>query len=146
MASASDFFTSEQKTLITTAIQQAENATSGEVRLFIEDSCKADDVLDRAAFIFKELNIHQTKERNGVLFYLAITDRKFAIIGDGGINAVVGNDFWQEIKAIMATHFKTGEFTEGLSMGIKMAGDALKQHFPYQTEDVNELPDDIVFG
>jgi len=145
MIKAKDFFTKEQQDKIVAAVKEAESNTSGEIRVFIEDNCSG-DVLDRAAFIFKELEIHKTKERNGVLFYLAISHRKFAILGDVGINIKVKKDFWDEIKHEMIRHFKAQDFTTGLSKGIIMAGNALKTHFPHQLDDVNELPDEIVFG
>lgn len=127
------------------SIQMAETNTSGEIRLFIEDCCK-DDVLDRASYVFGKLNMHKTEARNGVLIYLAFTDKKFAIIGDVGINILVKDNFWNEIKDVMAGHFKKGKFFEGLDQGIHMIGEALKIHFPYKTNDTNELPDDIIFG
>lgn len=142
---ASKFFTSDQKQQIVGAIKDAELNTSGEIRVHIENRCKK-EVLDRAAAVFATLKMHKTKLRNGVLFYLAIKDQKFAILGDGGINAVIPDDFWDKIKEMMQHKFKEGEFTVGLSSGIKMAGEQLKAHFPYQSDDINELDDDISFG
>jgi uncharacterized membrane protein len=142
---AEDLFTEEKRTEIRKAIAEAEKNTSGEIRLFVESSCK-EDVLDRAAFIFKELKMHETKERNGVLFYLAMKSHKFAILGDAGINSKVHKDFWFDIKLAMQNHFTAGDFAEGLSKGIRMAGEALSKHFPYMGGDVNELPDEIIFG
>ncbi len=142
---ASKFFTSDQKHQIISAIKDAELNTSGEIRVHIENHCKK-EVLDRAAVVFASLKMHKTKLRNGVLFYLAIKDHKFAILGDGGINAVIPDDFWDKIKEMMQHKFKEGEFTVGLSSGIKMAGEQLKAHFPYQSDDINELDDDISFG
>lgn len=140
---ASEYFTEERLAAIGQAIKGAEKTTSGEIRLYIEDKCK-EDVLDHAAFLFSELNMHKTELRNGVLFYLAMQDRKFAILGDGGINAKVESDFWNHIKEEMLRLFKNGEFAKGLEKGIAMAGKALSEHFPYQKDDVNELPDDII--
>ena len=142
---AENFFTQEQKDKIVAAIEEAELSTSGEVRVHIESKCK-EDVLDRAAHWFKKLSMHKTEQRNGVLLYLAVSDRKFAIIGDVGINAVTPDNFWDEIKEQMLAKFKEQQFAEGLAEGILMAGKALKEHFPYQTDDVNELSDDISFG
>ena len=141
----SQFFNEEQKKLITDAVKEAELNTSGEIRVHIESDCK-EDVLDRAAYIFEKLAIHKTELRNGVLFYLSITDRKFAILGDAGINAVTPESFWEEIKETVISNFKNSDFDIGLSTGIKMAGQALKDHFPYQKDDVNELSDEISFG
>ena len=144
MADIAKAFTEEQKKEITDAIKEAELNTSGEIRVHIENRCKA-DIMDRAAYIFEKLEIHKTKLRNGVLFYLAIEDRKFSILGDAGINAKVPDNFWDEIKETMLQHFKKGELSTGLSIGISMAGEQLKKHFPYQSDDVNELSDEISF-
>ena len=140
-----DYFTKEQQKQIVEAIKQAEKNTSGEIRVHIEKRCKI-DVLDRATNIFAMLKMHKTKLRNGVLFYLSIEDHKFAILGDAGINAKVSNDFWESVKEIVFEQFKLDNQAEGLIKGIIMAGEKLKAHFPYQTDDVNELPDEISFG
>jgi len=142
--SVENFFSEEEKKQITSAIAEAELKTSGEIRLHVEGRCKI-DVLDRAAYVFGQLNMHQTAQRNGVLFYLAVYDRKFAILGDSGINKVVPANFWDEIKETMLTFFKQGKFAEGLSKGILMAGEQLKSNFPHQSDDVNELSDEISF-
>ena len=141
---ASTFFTEEQQAKILAAVKEAENETSGEVRVHIETFCK-EDVLDRAAWIFKKLGMHSTAERNGVLFYLAISDKKFAVIGDAGINSKVPVGFWDDVKELLQENFRSGRFTEGLSDGIILAGTHLKKHFPHRKDDVNELPDEISF-
>jgi uncharacterized membrane protein len=139
------YFSEADKLQIKNAIRAAELNTSGEVRVHIEKHCK-EDVLDRAAYIFEKLEMHKTELRNGVLFYLAIEDRKFAILGDAGINQKVPENFWEEIKMKMQQQFQEGNFTKGLSEGIRDAGNQLKVHFPYQQDDVNELSDEISFG
>lgn len=139
------YFSEGDKIEIKNAIRAAELNTSGEVRVHIEKHCK-EDVLDRAAYIFEKLEMHKTELRNGVLFYLAVEDRKFAILGDAGINRKVPENFWEDIKKNMLNHFKEGHFTQGLSEGIMEAGKQLKTHFPYQQDDVNELSDEISFG
>ena len=141
---ASSFFTKEQQARILASVGEAEMATSGEIRVHIETSC-TEDVLDRASWIFKKLGMHKTTERNGVLFYLAVSDRKFAIIGDAGINAKVPVGFWDEIGALLQKNFREGKFTEGLAEGIVLAGKQLKTHFPFSKDDVNELSDEISF-
>ena len=142
---ANDFFNEEQKNQIVSAIKEAELNTSGEIRVHIEKKCKG-DVLDRASNMFAALKMHKTELRNGVLFYLATEDHKFAILGDGGINAVVTDDFWESTKDKMQEHFKTGDFAKGLSEGILSAGEQLKAHFAYKSDDLNELSDEISFG
>jgi uncharacterized membrane protein len=141
---ASSFFTKEQQAQILASVREAELETSGEIRVHIESLLKG-DVLDRAAWLFKKLGMHKTAERNGVLFYLAVNDKKFAIIGDAGINAKVHAGFWDDISELLKKNFKEGKFTEGLSEGILLAGEHLRIHFPHRMDDVNELPDEISF-
>ena len=141
---ASTFFTKEQQAQILAAIKEAENETSGEIRVHIETFCN-EDVLDRAAWIFKKLSMHNTAERNGVLFYLAVSDRKVAVIGDAGINSKVPEGFWDDVKDLLQTRFREGRFSDGLSEGIILAGLHLKKHFPHKKDDINELPDKISF-
>jgi len=138
------YFTEENKLHITNAIRVAETNTSGEIRVHIEKYCKG-DVLDRAAYIFEKLEMHKTQLRNGVLFYLAVEERKFAILGDAGINQKVPEDFWEEVKEIVIEKLREGLYADGLADGILKAGEQLKEHFPYQDDDVNELSDEISF-
>lgn len=142
---ADKYFTAENKLQIANAIRVAELNTSGEIRVHIEKYCKG-DALDQAAYVFEKLEMHKTQLRNGVLFYLAIDDHKFAILGDAGINQKVPDDFWEKTKELVLSKFKEGNITEGLTSGILMAGEQLKEHFPYLAEDKNELSDDISFG
>jgi uncharacterized membrane protein len=144
MIKASSFFSKEQQTLILDSVKEAELATSGEVRVHIETSCYG-YVLDRAAWVFRKLGMHKTAERNGVLFYLAVKDKKFAVIGDIGINAKVPPGFWDSVRDLLQQNFKEGKFTEGLSEGILLAGKHLKTYFPHREDDMNELSDEISF-
>jgi uncharacterized membrane protein len=141
---ASTFFTPEQQEAIVGAIREAEHANSGEIRVHIETSCKG-DVLDEAAWLFGKLGMQRTADRNGVLIYLALKEHKYAIIGDTGINAVVPPGFWDNISDHMKQRFSENLFTEGLSEAIIMAGEQMKEHFPYAKNDINELTDTISF-
>jgi uncharacterized membrane protein len=143
--SAKDFFSPEEQGKIRSAIENAELDTSGEIRVHVENACKG-DVLDRAAYIFKQLGMEKTEMRNGVLIYLAIKHRKFAIIGDKGINNVVPAGFWDAIKHEMLESFQKDEFSAGLCNAVAAVGSHLKKYFPHQKDDVNELADDISFG
>ncbi len=138
-------FTPQIKAQLVSAIEQAELSSSGEIRLHIDNYCKS-DVLDRAVTVFETLEMHKTDLRNGVLFYLAVCDKKFAVIGDVGINQKVPPNFWDEIKSNVLINFKQNKFAEGLSEGIIKAGEQLKTHFPYQKEDKNELDNEISIG
>ena len=137
-------FTNEEQQRIKSAVEDAEKHTSGEIRVCIEKKC-SEDALDRAAKYFHKLDMHKTKLRNGVLIYLATVDRKFAIIGDAGINKAVPEGFWDDAKEAMLAHFKFGNLIEGIVTGVEMAGEHLQKYFPHQLDDKNELSDDIAF-
>ena len=137
-------FTPNDQQRIVDAIRQAETATSGEIRVHVEPNCPTADPVQRAIEVFARLGMHQTKAQNGVLFYVAHADRKFAVLGDKGIDAKVPTGFWESTKDLLRSHFANGEYVEGLSRGIERAGQQLQQYFPYDgATDTNELPDDI---
>jgi uncharacterized membrane protein len=144
-SAAKDFFSAQEQEDITQAIMNAELDTSGEIRVHIENTFTG-EVLDRAAFIFRQLGMNNTELRNGVLIYLAVKNRRFAVIGDKGIHQVVPETYWDDIKSNMLNHFRENRFTDGLIEAITSTGMHLKQHFPYERNDVNELPDEISFG
>ena len=141
----SSFLSDQEQASVLAAISDAESHTSGEIRLHLESRCKG-DVLDRAAMVFETLAMHKTALRNGVLFYLATEDRKFAILGDGGINAVVPEGFWNGVKDTVIAGMSAGNPAEGLASGIRLAGQQLSNHFPVKENDTNELSNDISFG
>lgn len=145
MPTARNFFTKTQQDDIHQAIMNAELDTSGEIRVHIENTCTG-DALDRALVIFKKLGMEKTESRNGVLIYLAVKNRKFAIIGDEAIHTVVTESYWDSIKNKMLNHFRENRFSEGLIEAIIETGNQLKKHFPYQTNDLNELSDEISFN
>lgn len=141
----SKFFSKEEKEQILQAIRAAEKETSGEIRLHVESKCK-DDALARAIKIFQKLKMHKTAQRNGTLIYLAMQDRTFAIYGDKGINEIVPENFWKDVKEEMRVQFVEGRFVQGIVAGVGRVGQKLKEFFPYQRGDVNELPDEISTG
>ena len=140
-----DFFTPSQQESIQASIATAELNTSGEIRLHVDDKCSGDPVA-KAIKVFEKLKMHETELRNGVLIYVAIKDKKLAILGDKGINEAVSDDFWDAIKNDLVFRFKEGKYTEGLVEGIHASGEQLKTHFPYQSDDTNELSNEISFG
>lgn len=142
MSEFEHFLTQEEEAAIVEAIQTAEKKTSGEIRVHIEAHTD-DDHYEHAQEVFAQLKMHETELRNGVLFYLAVNDHKFVIFGDKGINEVVADDFWNDIKDEMQAHFRQGNFKQGLVDGILKAGKALQMHFPYQDDDENELSNEI---
>lgn len=116
--------------------------TSGEIRLHVEARCSGDPV-KRAIEVFYQLGMDKTAAANGVLIYVAYADHKLAIIGDRAINEVVPAAFWDGVKEAMRAHFKDGEFFQGVLFAIKETGFHLKQYFPVQYNDKNELPNEI---
>ena len=144
MSNAVTILSHKEDRLVVEAIKQAELNTSGEIKVHIENHCRG-NVEERSLVVFNRLKLNETKLRNGVLIYLAVKDRMFAILGDEGINKVVGNGFWNDVKDLMQGYFKEGRFAEGLEQGIMRCGEKLKTYFPYQSDDINEIPDDISY-
>jgi uncharacterized membrane protein len=137
-----DFFTPEQHGAILAAVRHAENLTSGEFRVRLERRA-GDDPRGAARKAFDALGMSKTKLRNGVLFYLAVEDHKFVILGDDGIYHKAPPNFWDGISRDVLSCFREGRFAEGLVSGITRAGEELGHYFPHQQDDVNELPDDL---
>jgi uncharacterized membrane protein len=142
MSKTEDFLTKQDEQEIVSSIVEAEKNTSGEIRVHIEEHSEKSP-LDRAQEVFFELKMNETQDRNGVLFYICVSDKKFAIIGDKGINDVVESDFWDCTKDTVIANFKEGNFKKGLVEGILQAGQRLKNYFPYQSDDTNELSNEI---
>lgn len=145
--SKKDFFSAEEKKQIVDAIREAEQQTSGEIRVYVESRCRFVDPLDRAAEVFTLLQMEKTSAHNAVLVYLAVKDRQLAILGDAGIHEKVGEVFWQQQVSKILSEFRRDHFSEAIAKMITEIGEALRTHFPYDRQtDINELPDDIVFG
>jgi len=136
------FLTKKQQKKIVEAIQKAERHTSGEIRVHI-DADSSQNHVETSISVFHTLKMEETKHRNGVLFHVSPKDHNLTIIGDVGIDEVTPDDFWDEIRRVVISKFKKGKYAKGLAKGIKMAGEALQEHFPYQKDDRNELPDEI---
>jgi len=145
MSNVEDFLTATDEKVIIAAIKDAEKNTSGEIRVHIEKST-IKPPMDRALEVFYMLEMHQTEQRNGVLIYIASGSKKFAILGDEGINNLVPDDFWDTEKELMLSYFKKGDFSEGLELAIIEVGKKIKDFFPYQSNDTNELSDEISKG
>ena len=142
MSKTEDFLSKAEEQEIVHAIVEAETNTSGEIRVHIEEHTEKSP-LERAQEVFFELKMDETQDRNGVLFYVCVSDKKFAIIGDKGINEAVESDFWDCTKDTVIANFKEGNFKKGLVEGILRAGERLKKYFPFQSDDTNELSNEI---
>lgn len=145
MTKVEEFLTKEQEKTLIEAIKIAEKDTSGEVRVHIEKTSDK-PVMDRALDVFHDLKMNETALRNGVLLYVGTESKQFAIIGDEGIHNKVTDSFWNATKEIVITHFAKKEFTKGLELAILDVGQKLKTFFPYQSDDKNELSDEISKG
>jgi uncharacterized membrane protein len=141
------FFTEEENEKIIHSIQEAEQQTSGEIRIFAESRCKYVDALDRATELFANLQMEKTELRNAVLFYIAIKDKQLAIFADKGIHEASGPGYWKDAVKEILSVFGKDDIVGGITTSIYKIGEALKTHFPYDKEvDKNQLPDEIVFG
>ena len=131
---------------IVAAIEAAELVTSGEVRVHLNDTCSGDPLRD-AQKQFQKLGMHRTAERNGILFFIALESHKFAVVGDSGIHAKVGQSFWEGIRDHMVPELKEGRWIDALELGIAEAGRALAEHFPHQgSSDRDELSNEVSRG
>ena len=141
---AIDFLSREERRRVESAIRAAERSTSGEIRIHIERKCDADPK-ERALRTFHILRMTRTAARNGVLIYVACNSRKFAVLGDKGINEVVPHGFWNDVCGLLSDAFAAGRYADGLEQAVVRIGEKLKAYFPYREDDVNELPDEISF-
>lgn len=142
-----EFFTDEEKQSIIDAVRNAEQRTSGEVRVFVESRCRYVNAIDRAVEIFENLQMQKTELRNATLVYVAVKDRQLAVFGDEGIHQKVGNEYWANEVVKMINAFNRDNIAEGIRQCVLNIGEALATHFPFdRSTDKNELPDDIVFG
>jgi uncharacterized membrane protein len=140
-----DFFSKEEEKRIIQTIREAEKQTSGEIRVHLERNYEG-SVIGAASRTFIALNMSRTKERNGVLIFIVPDRHEFAIFGDKGINQKVPPNFWEEVRNVMQVNFRNSMFAEGVCQGVKLAGEKLKEYFPWTDGDRNELPDEISYG
>jgi uncharacterized membrane protein len=140
-------FSEQENSLIVEAIRSAEQSTSGEVRVYVENRCRYMDAIDRAAEIFFFLQMQKTDQRNAVLVYVALKDQQLAVLGDEGIHQKVGAEYWNKRVSEMIENFNRENYAEGIAGCVQKIGAALQTHFPFdKNTDRNELPDTIVFG
>lgn len=139
-------FNKEEEGLIVQSIREAEQGTSGEVRIFVEDFCMRDHPVERATEVFHLFGMYNTKNRNAVLLYLAPQSRQFAFWGDVGIHEKVGFQFWDAEKQLLREHLQRDEAAAGVCQVILKIGKRLREYFPSDDHNDNELPDDIIYG
>ena len=142
MSKVEDFLSVKEEQEIVEAIRQAEQNTSGEIRVHIEKTTAVSHY-DRSLEVFRMLKMYNTKEQNAVLIYVAVEDRKFVICGDKGIDAVIPANFWDATKDVIQKYFKQGDFKQGIVEGVLKTGEELKEHFPWTVDDEDELSNEI---
>ena len=125
------------------AIGAAERLSSGEIAVHVEGRVPGGDPIKRGTELLTKLGITRTRERNGVLLYAAVRDRRFAIVADQGIGEPPTSKFWEEAMHRMTIAFRGGRFGDGLCEGIKSVGRALSKKFPRQSDDKNEVSNEI---
>ncbi|MEO7166237.1 MAG: TPM domain-containing protein [Spartobacteria bacterium] len=130
---------------IVQAISLAETKTSGEIRVFVQHG-PVDDPVPAARSQFEKLGMTATRERNGVLIFVAPRSQKFAVIGDQGVHEKCGDSFWHQLTLAMRTHFQAQDFTDAVVHAVREIGRLLAQQFPRRPDDHNELPDAVEEG
>ncbi len=140
-----DWLTREELDRVRGAVQRAEQHTSGEIRVHL-DVAIMEDVMDHAAFVFGNLGMDKTRERNGVLLYVSVPGRKVAVVGDTAIHAKLGNAYWQGVLDTVLAHFRQDRFCDGLCEGVRLLGEKLQEHFPHRRDDKDELSNEVSFG
>ena len=140
-----DWLTDDEFGRVRNAVRAAERRTSAEIRVHL-DVAIMENVLDHAAYVFDQLGMAKTKDRNGVLLYVSVPGRKVAVVGDTAIHARLGQGYWQQVLDLVLGHFKQDHFCEGLCAGVEAIGEQLRTHFPYERGDKNELNDEVSFG
>ena len=145
---AERLFSADDFTAMTEAVRRAEATTSAEIRVHLERRVhrlplQRPDALRRARKVFAHLGMHLTAERHGVLIYLAVEDKKLAIVGDEGIHRHVGDAYWQAVRDLMVRHLSEGHALEAVLAGIAEVGRVLARHFPRRGDDQNELSDQV---
>ncbi len=138
------FLTPEEARQVTTAVEQAEKLTSGEIKVTLVRHCWT-DIESKAARLFNKLNLHNTRQRNCVLILLALTNHEFHIHGDEGIHEKVGQNFWEDVRDRMGVCFKEDRFGDGLAEGIRLIGEKLASHFPPLADDTDEISNEIAY-
>jgi len=125
-------------------IARIEKRSSGEVRIHVTER-RVKDPLEAAHRTFTSLGMTATERRNGVLVFLSLPSRRFAIVGDEGIDRVTPSDYWDRLRDTLAERFAAGGYCEGLLEILDRVEAVLAEHFPYEKGDVDELPDDISY-
>jgi len=136
------FLSDDDLEAIAHAVRVAEGRTSAEVRVHLDHRCKG-DALEKAVTVFERLGMHKTADRHGVLIYVAVTDRKLAVIGDQGIHERVGEDYWRRVVAAVTDHFRNERPRDGFLHAVGDVGGILARHFPRRPDDRNELTDEV---
>ncbi len=143
------YFDDDDFLRITNKIKQIENNTSGELRVLFREKRhflqKNKSLQDLAKTEFLKLNMQNTRDRTGILFYFLLSEKKFYIFADSGINSLVDQKTWDDIRDKIQAGFKQGKYLEAVLNGLEDAGQVLSKYFPKKADDTDELPDKVEF-
>lgn len=143
-----NFFTDDDFLRFSRKIKEVEKYTSGEIRICIKEFRKfherKKDLRSLAEKEFYKLNMHNTRDKTGILLYLLLGERKFYILADEGINSKVGQNTWDKLRDEIQLIFMEGKFSEGILHCIEKAGEILSKYFPVKPDDINELSNKVV--
>jgi len=142
----SDYFSEESLARIKAVVGETEKKTSGEIRVVVLQKCDYLDSRVQALIEFEKAGMQNTRDKTGVLILLALSERKFEVVADEGINAKIVPEEWQKLSGDMSQCFQNGLFAEGVMLAVKRVGDKLAEHFPRKGDDTNELPNDVILG
>ncbi len=140
---AENFLSREEKDQVETAIKEAEQKTSAEIKLVLVSHCWG-SIWDKAGSIFRKRGLKATQERNAVLILLVTTNRELLIYGDEGIHQKAGQSLWDDVREQMLAEFRKDDFVAGLTLGVERIGQKLEEFFPPRPDDINEIPDGVV--
>ncbi|MCB0745175.1 MAG: TPM domain-containing protein [Ignavibacteriales bacterium] len=142
------FFNDDEFLRISNKIAEVELETSGEIRVSIREEKKFSErnssIKSIAEKEFYRLNMHQTRDKTGILIFFLLSEREFYILGDEGINKKVNQKVWEDVSDEIQNNFRNGYFSKGIISGIEKIGNILTQHFPIKSDDKNELTNKIV--
>jgi uncharacterized membrane protein len=141
------YFSKSDLAKISATIGELERRTSGEIRVSVvrrrrwnERSLTVEELATRD---FLHLGMDKTKDATGVLLFLLLSERRFRIVADRGINERVAQETWDEMAGILTTHFRDGHYLGGVLETLRRVGAVLERHFPRQSDDTNELPNTV---
>lgn len=141
------FLTDDELLRISRAIKEKEKITAGEIVISVKEKLPLfgrKPVQEMAAAEFSRLGINNTRDRTGILLYILLESREFAVLADEGINSKVSEGTWHGVKDRLQERFQVGDFCGGLVNAVEEVGNILSGHFPIKPDDTNEIPNRVI--